>query len=117
MLARTYIACVAIAAVALVSMTSAAPAGSADITTIAAVAQELEGPDFLPVPKDIFPLCCIHKIADCCLIAKEDIKLSGRHEGFVPTPQVGEVGCLQGNLVLVMTKVDTPPSNNLDSEF
>jgi hypothetical protein len=66
MLARTYIAYVAIAAIALVSMTSAAPAGSADITTIAAVAQELEGPDFLSVPKEIFPLCCIHKIAACC---------------------------------------------------
>ncbi len=67
MLARTYITYVAIAAVALVSMTSAAPAGPADILTTPAVAIEIEGPDFLPVPKAMFPMCCLHKIAACCI--------------------------------------------------
>ncbi|KAF9123609.1 hypothetical protein BGW39_008823 [Mortierella sp. 14UC] len=67
MLARTYITYVTIAALALVSMTSAAPAGPADIATLAAVPQEMEGPDFLPVPKAMFPMCCLHKIAACCI--------------------------------------------------
>ncbi|KAG0043273.1 hypothetical protein BGZ90_009148, partial [Linnemannia elongata] len=53
MLARTYIAYVAVAALALVSMTSAAPAGGH--VTLAAVAEEMAGPDFLPVPKEMFP--------------------------------------------------------------
>ncbi|KAG0289154.1 hypothetical protein BGZ97_006563, partial [Linnemannia gamsii] len=66
MLARTYITYVAVAALALVSMTSAAPAGAADIPTVAAVAEVMQGPDFLPVPKELYPLCCIHNIPDCC---------------------------------------------------
>ncbi|KAF9283039.1 hypothetical protein BGZ88_010683 [Linnemannia elongata] len=65
MLARTYIAYVAVAALALVSMTSAAPAGGH--VTLAAVAEEMAGPDFLPVPKEMFPMCCLHKIAACCV--------------------------------------------------
>ncbi|KAK3817741.1 MAG: hypothetical protein J3Q66DRAFT_388220 [Benniella sp.] len=42
------------------------PAAPAKIPTVAAVAQELAGPDFLSVPKEMFPLCCVHKIAACC---------------------------------------------------
>ncbi|KAG0077607.1 hypothetical protein BGZ93_000436, partial [Podila epicladia] len=66
MLARTYITYAAIATVSLISMDSAAPAVSKVIANIAAVAQEMKGPDFLPVPKKMFPMCCIHKITDCC---------------------------------------------------
>ncbi|KAF9359774.1 hypothetical protein BGX34_008159 [Mortierella sp. NVP85] len=66
MLARSYITYIAVAAVALVSMTSAAPAAPAKIPKVSAVAQELPGPDFLSVPKEMFPLCCVHKIAACC---------------------------------------------------
>ncbi|KAG0047951.1 hypothetical protein BGZ90_007743, partial [Linnemannia elongata] len=55
MFARTYITYVAVAALALVAMTSAAPAADAGIPTLAAVAQEMPGPDFLPVPKEMFP--------------------------------------------------------------
>ncbi|KAF8954622.1 hypothetical protein BGZ46_002867 [Entomortierella lignicola] len=51
MLARIYVAYVAVAALALVSMTSAAPAIL----------------DFLPVPKELFPMCCLHNIAACCI--------------------------------------------------
>ncbi|KAF9899923.1 hypothetical protein EC991_008142 [Linnemannia zychae] len=69
MLARTYIAYVAIAAIALVSMTSAAPAApvAGNTVTLAAVAEEMEGPDFLPVPKIMFPMCCLHNIVACCI--------------------------------------------------
>ncbi|KAF9402857.1 hypothetical protein BGX21_008367 [Mortierella sp. AD011] len=49
---QTYIACIAAAALALVSMTSAAPAI----------------PEFLPVPKEDFPMCCLHNVAACCLL-------------------------------------------------
>ncbi|KAF8978168.1 hypothetical protein BGZ46_006765, partial [Entomortierella lignicola] len=55
MLARTYITYVAVAALALVSMTSAAPTAAAPAV-----------PDFLPVPKELFPMCCLHSIAACC---------------------------------------------------
>ncbi|KAF9272372.1 hypothetical protein BGZ88_004871, partial [Linnemannia elongata] len=67
MFARTYITYVAVAALALVAMTSAAPAADAGIPTLAAVAQEMPGPDFLPVPKEMFPMCCLHNIAACCI--------------------------------------------------
>ena len=63
---RSYITYIAAAAIALVSMSSAAPAAPANIPTVAAVAQELAGPDFLSVSKEMFPLCCAHKIAACC---------------------------------------------------
>ncbi|KAF9345879.1 hypothetical protein BGX34_004387, partial [Mortierella sp. NVP85] len=66
MLARSYITHIAVAVVVLVSMTSVAPAAPVKIPTVAAVAQELAGPDFLSVPKEMFPLCCVHKIASCC---------------------------------------------------
>ncbi|KAF9992024.1 hypothetical protein BGZ79_003618, partial [Entomortierella chlamydospora] len=53
MLARTYIAYVAVAVIALVSMTNAAPA-------------EAAVPDFLNVPREDFPACCQAEIAACC---------------------------------------------------
>ncbi|KAF8926236.1 hypothetical protein BGZ47_002835 [Haplosporangium gracile] len=65
MLARTCITYVAIVAVGLISMASAAPAVP-EVTFVDAVPQKLSGPDFLPVPKELFPLCCIHKISECC---------------------------------------------------
>ncbi|KAG0328058.1 hypothetical protein BG000_000658 [Podila horticola] len=69
MLARTYITCVAVAAIALVSMTSAAPAPPAPpaSNSVAAVEEIMEGPDFLPVPKQFFPMCCLHGIDACCI--------------------------------------------------
>ncbi|KAF9549085.1 hypothetical protein EC957_004723 [Mortierella hygrophila] len=66
MLARTFITYVAVAALAVVSMTSAAPAPPT-IPTVPAVAQIMDGPDFLPVPKEMFPMCCLHSIAACCI--------------------------------------------------
>ncbi|GJJ71571.1 hypothetical protein EMPS_03921 [Entomortierella parvispora] len=69
MFARTCLTYVAIAAVALISMASAAPTDPApEVTYVDAIPQELSGPDFLPVPKELFPLCCIHKITECCLL-------------------------------------------------
>lgn len=67
MFARIYFTYVAVAALALVAMTSAAPAAPGGIATLAAVPQEMEGPDFLPVPKEMFPMCCLHNIAACCI--------------------------------------------------
>ncbi|KAG0255731.1 hypothetical protein DFQ27_006100 [Actinomortierella ambigua] len=72
MLARTYITYVAVAAVALVSVAQAAPAVTPEapnldkVPTLNAVAEEVEGPATLPVPKEFYPLCCIHKIKACC---------------------------------------------------
>ncbi|KAF9132945.1 hypothetical protein BGX30_012487, partial [Mortierella sp. GBA39] len=66
MLARTFITYVAVAAVAFVSMTSAAPTVHTGLT-LPAVAQIMDGPDFLPVPKEMFPMCCLHNIAACCI--------------------------------------------------
>ncbi|KAG0013713.1 hypothetical protein BGZ81_000870 [Podila clonocystis] len=57
MLARTYITYAAVAALALVSMTSAAPA----------IVEGPDVPDFLPVPKQYFPICCQNNIAACCI--------------------------------------------------
>ncbi|KAG9071620.1 hypothetical protein KI688_005833 [Linnemannia hyalina] len=65
MFARTFITYVAIAALAVVSMASAAPAPPT-IRTAPAVAQTMDGPDFLPVPKEMFPMCCHYKIDSCC---------------------------------------------------
>lgn len=65
MLARTCITYIAIVAIGLISMASAAPAEvKADV--VDAVPQKLSGPDFLPVPRELFPLCCVHSIAECC---------------------------------------------------
>ncbi|KAF9016183.1 hypothetical protein BGZ52_006050, partial [Haplosporangium bisporale] len=68
MLARTYITYVAVVAIAIVSMTSAAPTALAAPAgpTVPAIVEEMEGPDFLPVPKQFFPMCCLHNIAACC---------------------------------------------------
>ncbi|KAK3813828.1 MAG: hypothetical protein JOS17DRAFT_761057 [Linnemannia elongata] len=71
MFARTYITYVAVAALALVAMTSAAPAApGSGIATLAAVAEEMDGPDFLPVPKEMFPMCCHYKVDACCFSAQ-----------------------------------------------
>ncbi|KAF9129760.1 hypothetical protein BG015_004097, partial [Linnemannia schmuckeri] len=58
MLARTYITYVSVAVIALVSMTSAAPA-------VPVAPADAAIPDFLPVPKASFPMCCLHNIAAC----------------------------------------------------
>ncbi|KAF9539246.1 hypothetical protein EC957_005624, partial [Mortierella hygrophila] len=65
MLARTFITYVAVSTLAVVSITSAAPAPPT-IPTVPAVVQTMDGPDFLPVPKEMFPMCCIYKIDSCC---------------------------------------------------
>ncbi|GJJ71835.1 hypothetical protein EMPS_04192 [Entomortierella parvispora] len=67
MLTRTCLTYVAIVAIGLISMTSAAPA-EPKVITVEAVPQKLDGPESLPVPKELFPLCCIHNIDACCYI-------------------------------------------------
>ncbi|KAF9974765.1 hypothetical protein BGZ73_001791, partial [Actinomortierella ambigua] len=75
MLARTFITYVAVAAVALFSVANAAPVDPAappaelptNIKTLEAEPQEMPGPETLPVPKEMFPMCCLHRIDACCL--------------------------------------------------
>ncbi|KAF9160280.1 hypothetical protein DFQ26_005710 [Actinomortierella ambigua] len=79
MLARTYITYVAVAAIALVSVVRAAPAVNPEapnldsVRKLEAVAQEIEGPATLPVPKELFPLCCIRKIEPCSSVVSKQI--------------------------------------------
>ncbi|KAF9369502.1 hypothetical protein CPB97_003555 [Podila verticillata] len=65
MLARTCITYVAIIAVGLISMASAAPADPTP-KVLEAIPQTLGGPEFLSVPRHLFPLCCVHGIDECC---------------------------------------------------
>ncbi|KAG0347713.1 hypothetical protein BG004_007124 [Podila humilis] len=65
MLARTCITYIAIVAVGLISMANAAPGAPAP-EVIEASPQALGGPEFLSVPRHLFPLCCVHGIDDCC---------------------------------------------------
>ncbi|KAF9966299.1 hypothetical protein BGZ73_001076 [Actinomortierella ambigua] len=74
MLARTFITYVAVAAVALFSVANAAPVDPAappelpaDIKTLEAEPQEMEGTDFVSVPKMFFPICCQQGVRACCI--------------------------------------------------